>query len=196
MTSEIPFKLLSGECHRTPLMINQHWLLLSISYNNKHFGSIISILSDFLVIPLYLAREMKHGSETSILNCFARSPYQFQYQWYGFSLFWNLIPFRLTWTDYSRQVVLTFHMMTLSNGSMFRVTDPLWGESTGHQWIPSQSPVTRSFDVFFDLRLNKRLSKRSRRRWFKTPPGSLWRHCNEAMGSELIHYSASRCPSI
>ena len=25
--------------------------------------------------------------------------------------------------------------------------------------FPSQKPVTRSFDVFFDLRLNKRLSK-------------------------------------
>ena len=28
--------------------------------------------------------------------------------------------------------------------------------------------MTRSFDVFFDLRLNKRLSKHSRRRWFET----------------------------
>ena len=28
---------------------------------------------------------------------------------------------------------------------------------------PSQKPVTRSFDVFFDLRLNERLSKQSRR---------------------------------
>ena len=27
--------------------------------------------------------------------------------------------------------------------------------------FPSQKPVTRSFDVFFDLRLNKRLSKQS-----------------------------------
>ena len=44
--------------------------------------------------------------------------------------------------------------------------------------IPSQRPVTRSFDVFFDLRLNKRLSKQSRRRWFETPLRSLWRHCN------------------
>ena len=26
--------------------------------------------------------------------------------------------------------------------------------------FPSQKPVTQSFDVFFDLRLNKRLSKR------------------------------------
>ena len=44
--------------------------------------------------------------------------------------------------------------------------------------LPSQRPVTRSFDVFFDLRLNKRLSKQSRRRWFETPLRSLWRHCN------------------
>ena len=36
----------------------------------------------------------------------------------------------------------------------------------------------RSFDVFFDLRLNKRLSKQSRRRWFETPSHSLRRHCN------------------
>ena len=44
--------------------------------------------------------------------------------------------------------------------------------------FPSQRPVTRSFDVFFDLRLNKRLSKQSRRRWFETPLRSLWRHCH------------------
>ena len=30
-----------------------------------------------------------------------------------------------------------------------------------------QGPVTRSFDVFFDLGLNKRLSKKSRRHWFE-----------------------------
>ena len=42
----------------------------------------------------------------------------------------------------------------------------------------SQRPLTRSFDVFFDLRLNKRLSKQSRRRWFETPSRSLLRHCN------------------
>ena len=42
----------------------------------------------------------------------------------------------------------------------------------------SQRPVTRSFGVFFDLRLNKRLSKQSWHRWFETPSRSLWRHCN------------------
>ena len=44
--------------------------------------------------------------------------------------------------------------------------------------FPTQRPVTRSFDVFFDLRLNKRLSIQSWGWWFKTPPWSLWRHCN------------------
>ena len=44
--------------------------------------------------------------------------------------------------------------------------------------FPSQRPVTRSFDVFFDLRLNKRLSKQSWGWWFETPLHSLWRHCN------------------
>ena len=34
--------------------------------------------------------------------------------------------------------------------------------------FPAQRPVTRSFDVFFDLRLNKRLSKQSWGWWFKT----------------------------
>ena len=40
--------------------------------------------------------------------------------------------------------------------------------------FPSQRPVTQSIDVF--LGLNKRLSTRSRRRWFDTPSRSLWRH--------------------
>ena len=38
--------------------------------------------------------------------------------------------------------------------------------------------MTRSFDVFFDLRLNKGLSKQSRGWWFVTPSCTLWRHCN------------------
>ena len=44
--------------------------------------------------------------------------------------------------------------------------------------FPSQRPVTRSFDVFFDLRLNKRLSKQWWGCWFETLSRSLWRHCN------------------
>ena len=44
--------------------------------------------------------------------------------------------------------------------------------------FPSQRPATRSFDVFFDLRLNKQPGKQSRRWWFEMPSRLLWRHCN------------------
>ena len=47
--------------------------------------------------------------------------------------------------------------------------------------FPAQRSVTRSFDVFYDLRLNKRLSKHSWGWWFETPSRPLWRHCNAHM---------------
>ena len=45
--------------------------------------------------------------------------------------------------------------------------------------FPTQWPVPRSFDIFLALRLSKRLNKQSKRRWFKTPSRSLWRHSND-----------------
>ena len=74
--------------------------------------------------------------------------------------------------------VLFIFMMTSSNGNIFRVTGPLCGEFTGPGEFPTQRPVTRSFDVFFDLLLNKRLSKQPWGWWFETLSWSLWRHCN------------------
>ena len=44
--------------------------------------------------------------------------------------------------------------------------------------FPAQRPVTRSFDVFFDLCPNKRLSKQWWGWWFETPLCPLWRHYN------------------
>ena len=61
----------------------------------------------------------------------------------------------------------------------FPVTGPLCWEFTGHRWIPRTKPVTRSFDVFLGLRLNKRLSKQSRGWWFETPSHPSWRRRNE-----------------
>ena len=49
---------------------------------------------------------------------------------------------------------------------------PITGE------FPTQRPVTRSFNFFFDLRLNKRLSKQSWGWWFETQSRPFWRHCN------------------
>ena len=42
--------------------------------------------------------------------------------------------------------------------------------------FPTLRPVTWSFDVFFDLRLNKRLSKQWWGWWFGTLSRPLWRH--------------------
>ena len=44
--------------------------------------------------------------------------------------------------------------------------------------FPTQRPATRRFDVFFDLRLNKRLNKQSWGWWFETLSRPLLRHCN------------------
>ena len=58
--------------------------------------------------------------------------------------------------------------------ALFVGNSPVTGE------FPAQRPVTWSFDVFFDPRLNKRLSKQSWGWWFETPSRSLWRRCNDA----------------
>ena len=50
------------------------------------------------------------------------------------------------------------HIMTSSNGNVFRVAGPLCGESTGHRWIPPNKGQWRGT---VDLRLNKLLSNRN-----------------------------------
>ena len=56
--------------------------------------------------------------------------------------------------------------------ALLALNSPITGE------FLSQRPVTRSFDVSFDLHVNKRLSKQPRHRWFETPWCPLWRHCD------------------
>ena len=77
--------------------------------------------------------------------------------------------------------------MTSWNGNIFRVTGhlyawnlPVIGE------FPAQRPVMQSFDVFFDLRPNKRLSKQWWGWWFETPSCPSKRHCNGNIISVLI----------
>ena len=66
-------------------------------------------------------------------------------------------------------------MMTSSNGTFSALPVFCAGNSPVTGEFPAQRPVTRSFDVFFDLRLNKRWSKQSWGWWFETPSRSLWR---------------------
>ena len=56
--------------------------------------------------------------------------------------------------------------------------------------FPTQRPVTRSFDVYFDLRPNKRLSKQLWGWWFETQSRQLWRHRNASLS--LQHCDAGR----
>ena len=80
----------------------------------------------------------------------------------------------------------------------FSLTGHLCGEFTGLRWIPhtkasdaetgefpTQRPVTRSFDVFFDLRLGERLSKHSWSWWLEKPSRPLWHQSN---------YNRTQCP--
>ena len=55
--------------------------------------------------------------------------------------------------------------------------------------FPGQRPVVRNFDVFFDLRLNKRLIKQSWGWWSEKLSRPLWRHCNDDRGHPCIFAS-------
>ena len=59
------------------------------------------------------------------------------------------------------------------------------GNSTVTGEFPAHRPVTRSFDVFYDLRLNQWLSIQSWCWLFETPSCTLWRHCD---AKSLTHY--------
>ena len=73
-------------------------------------------------------------------------------------------------------------MVAWSNENIFCVTGHFCREFTGE--FPTQRPVTRSFDVFVDLHLNKRLSKQSCGWGIETPSRPLWRHSNESILDE------------
>ena len=47
--------------------------------------------------------------------------------------------------------------------------------------FPAQMPMTRSIDVFFDLRLTIRPGKHWWGWWIETPSRPLWRHCNDVI---------------
>ena len=84
------------------------------------------------------------------------------------------ILFRITWWRYQMGTFSAL-LATCAGNS------PVTGE------FHAQRPVTRSFNVFFDLRLNKRWSKQSWVRWFETPSSSLWRHCNGCTSYTLLN---------
>ena len=71
-----------------------------------------------------------------------------------------------------------FHLMTSSCKASRSAAWWRHKMETFSALLAAQRPLTRSFDVFFDLRLNKRLSKQCWGWWFETPSRPLWCHCN------------------
>ena len=140
--------------------------------NSPHNGPVMRIMVPFIdVIMTYFSVATGHCSITDVLctklhndliiemdviwknNCFVS--FEFWMSFGGISSWW-------------RHQMETFSaLLAICAGS-----SPVTGE------FPAQRPVTRSFDVFFDLRPNKRLSEQSRGWWFETPSCKLWRHCN------------------
>ena len=69
-------------------------------------------------------------------------------------------------------------IMTSSNGNFSALLAICAGNSPITGEFPAQRPVTLSFDVFFYLRPNERLSKQSWGWWYERPWRPLWRHSN------------------
>ena len=153
------------------LLINWGYLLISILRWIHTIGSVILIpqcrLERLLMKYWYLLPQLSYLSIT--INCLTSNQINSKA-----SHSWSYVKGIHWWPLDSPP-----NMMTSSNGNSFRVTGPLCGEFTGPGEFPTQRPVTRSFDVFVDLCLNKRLSKQPCGWWFETPSWSLWRQCNE-----------------
>ena len=89
----------------------------------------------------------------------------------------------VSWLDRWKHI----HMMTSWNGNIFRATGHLCGGiHRSPVNSPAKRPVTRSFGLFFELRLNKRLSKQSWDCWFETPSHPLRRH-NDTQQYFMLH---------
>ena len=96
------------------------------------------------------------------------------------------------------------HIFISSTGSRFLHDDVIKWKHLPRYWPfvreihrspvkSTQRPVTRSFDVFLDLRLNKRLSKQSWGWWFETLLSHpLWRHPNEISCRHLTLWPGTR----
>ena len=88
----------------------------------------------------------------------------------------NIVPMSVKLSWWRHQMETFSALLVLCGGN-----SPVTGE------FPAQRPVTRSFDVYFDLRLNKRLSKQPWCWWFETLSWRSWRHCNDPEVCEVIY---------
>ena len=132
--------------------------------------------SDAIVTFCILAREswciaeLKRGYS----SCWDRHAKQakrntFAHREYLIMVQWSPPKWHMSTTSWWRHQMETFSaLLAICVGN-----SPVPGE------VPAQRPVRRNFDVFFDLRQSKRVSKQWWGWWFETPSCPLWRHCND-----------------
>ena len=118
-----------------------------------------------LCISVYQAREYigilvirKHDMHICSRNHWLPS-------WHGAS--WHGLSLYRVMSWWRHQMEIFSALLAICAGN-----SPVTGE------FPKQRPVTRSFDVYFDLRPKERLSKQSWGWWFETLSRSLRRHRN------------------
>ena len=106
--------------------------------------------------------------ETNLIRVSKNIPVHHLYQQF-FRHYWTFL-----WTRYQSLPPWWRHQM--------ETVSALLAICAGNSPIPdefrAQRPVTRGFDIFFDLRPDKRLSEQSWGWWLETPSHSLWRHRN------------------
>ena len=71
------------------------------------------------------------------------------------------------------------HMMTSSNGNLFRVTGLLCGKCTGHRWIPRTKTIDAELWCFLWSVSEPTFEQTVKTPVIWDPSHQLWRHCND-----------------
>ena len=178
MSNYIPYKItdmITCQCHN---FIKPHQLKGFSSLNCIGFHDIVKVFRK--LCPHRLSQNILHDhDEASHANSYIF--------WYITMLLCALkmqicqqLISEMTWW---RHLMETFYaLLAICAGN-----SPVSGE------FPAQRPVTHSFEVFFRLRLNKRLIEQSLDWWFETPPRSLWRQCNDVLCRIIFQGFNNRC---
>ena len=150
---------------RGALMFSLFCAWINISVNNREAGDLRPHRAHYDVIVM---QEIKpcpvHSHPNQKQAIITKNPHQLTHTapWVVSDI--NL-SFPYAWWRYQMETYSALRAICGGNS-------PVTGE------FPARRPVTRSFDVFFDLRPIKRLNEQSRCWWFETPSHLLWRHYN------------------
>ena len=125
----------------------------------------VTIENDILPLKYNSSRTLSRNKD-GINCCVHGAPPVTEHKQAFRTLSWCLIQYLLIWWRHQMEAFAALLAICAGNS-------PVPGE------FPTQRPVTRSYDVFFELCLNKWLSKQSWGWWFKTLSRPLWRHRNE-----------------